>query len=175
MDEKVHLHPWYKAVLLLLNEMGVEYLLVGGYAARFYGVRRETRDLDLWVPPEPANAAQIARGLERVFGEVPQQVIQALSQPWRIVRLKLPPPTIEIVEPVIGQKAIVMESLPGNQPHEVEFLTIQTGLDFTSAYKNHEVADLEGIPVPIVSLADLKIIKKTGNRPKDQSDLEQLK
>src|SRR5512135_2603345 len=101
MIENLDLHPWFRCFLSLLNQHQVDYLLVGGHAARFYGVQRLARDLDLWVPIDAANSAKIGKALEALTGEVAPQILEALSTPWRIVRLWLPPLTIEIVQPII--------------------------------------------------------------------------
>ncbi len=45
----------------------VRYLVVGGWALAAHGVPRLTKDLDLWVWPESANAAAVVRSLEE-FG-----------------------------------------------------------------------------------------------------------
>jgi len=48
----------------LLNEKGVKYLVIGGYAVAFHGYPRYTKDLDLWVWLDPGNAAKVAEALE---------------------------------------------------------------------------------------------------------------
>lgn len=45
------LHPDFKEFLKLLNDNGVEYLIVGGYAVAHYGFVRATADIEIWVPP----------------------------------------------------------------------------------------------------------------------------
>ena len=50
----------FKEFLKLLNEHGVEYLLIGGYAVGYYGYPRATSDLDIWVCHSPdLNAEEI--------------------------------------------------------------------------------------------------------------------
>ena len=41
-----------------LNRARVEYLVVGAHAMAVHGVPRATGDLDVWVDPDPANAAK---------------------------------------------------------------------------------------------------------------------
>jgi hypothetical protein len=45
--------PPYKELLHILNELEVEYLIVGGYAVMKYTEPRYTKDLDVWVHNSP--------------------------------------------------------------------------------------------------------------------------
>jgi hypothetical protein len=61
----------YKSFVNLLNTIFFEYLLVGGFAVGYYGYKRSTRDLDLWIPTSPSNSEKsleicrtFVRGLE---------------------------------------------------------------------------------------------------------------
>ena len=46
---EIELPDDFKEFLKLLNEHGVEYLLIGGYAVGYYGYPRATNDLDIWI------------------------------------------------------------------------------------------------------------------------------
>ena len=169
------LHAWHRALIVLLNVKGVEYLLVGGYAVRFYGGKRETKDLDLWVPPgEPGNAARIGTALEELWGEIPGEVVEALAQPDRIVRVGLPGVRLEVLEPVIEARPVKLGSYKGKKSWQIEFLTIQSGVEFREAYAARQVGTVEGVEVSIVSLEHLKVIKASGGRQKDLVDLGDL-
>lgn len=50
------LNPDFKEFLQLLNAHEVRYLIVGGYAVAFHGHPRYTKDLDVWLWVDPANA-----------------------------------------------------------------------------------------------------------------------
>src|SRR4051812_24555686 len=39
------------SILRHLSQQEVRYLVIGGFAVRFYFRHRETRDLDIWVDP----------------------------------------------------------------------------------------------------------------------------
>jgi len=41
----------FSEFLIALNDHGVEYLLVGGYAVAYHGYPRATKDMDIWVAP----------------------------------------------------------------------------------------------------------------------------
>jgi hypothetical protein len=57
----------FKEFIQSLNDNGVRYLVIGGYAVAFHGYPRYTRDIDIWIEMSPDNAARIVRALVR-FG-----------------------------------------------------------------------------------------------------------
>jgi hypothetical protein len=61
----------FKEFAGLLNSIGVEYLVVGGYALAAHGHPRYTGDLDLWVRPVASNVEKLLDTLKRFgFGEI---------------------------------------------------------------------------------------------------------
>ena len=52
----------FKEFLKLLNDKGVRYLLIGGYAV---GHPRATNDMDIWIAIHPDNAQRVVNA--RVF------------------------------------------------------------------------------------------------------------
>lgn len=164
-----------KFFLTRLNGNGAEYLLVGGYAVRYYGFLRETRDLDLWVPAgRPDNAAKIVEALGELCAEIPPTTFAALQHPNRIIQILLPPARIDILDPILNQRPAVLESFTAPRAVQLELLTVQSGLDFQQAYAKRTTGVLDGISISIASLENIKMIKQAGNRPKDLLDLEQL-
>ncbi len=57
----------FSDLLRAFGDGGVRYLVVGGYAVMRYTEPRYTKDLDLWVDPEPGNAARVFAAL-KAFG-----------------------------------------------------------------------------------------------------------
>jgi hypothetical protein len=49
----------FKEFLKLLNENGVRYLLIGGYAVGYHGYPRATNDMDVWIAIHPDNAQRV--------------------------------------------------------------------------------------------------------------------
>ncbi|MGA2112231.1 MAG: hypothetical protein ABSG98_08800 [Anaerolineales bacterium] len=133
----------------MLHSHGVEYLLVGGYAVGLHGHPRATAGLDVWVGLGEENAGRLVEVLEK-FGFNPPQLSPGLFlQPDRVVRMGVPPVRIEI-------------------------LTTISGVDFPSCYARRQTKTLDGVPVSLISLADLKATKKAAGRHQDLSDLEHL-
>jgi hypothetical protein len=66
----------FKELLQIFEQFEVEYLIVGGYAVMAYSEPRYTKDLNVWVRPEPTNALKVFRGLAKFgapLGEVKPQ------------------------------------------------------------------------------------------------------
>src|SRR4051812_28029940 len=92
----------FKEFLQLLNSEGVKYLLVGGYAVAYYGYARATGDMDVWVAPEPRNAAKILEVLRRFgFGEAVASPDLFLKED-QVVRMGVPPMRIELLTTISG-------------------------------------------------------------------------
>ncbi len=176
-------------VLSLLHDHQVEYLLVGGYAVRFYGYLRATRDLDLWTSRHPTNVAKIVAALRDFAGYLQTEAIaEALMHERRIVRINLPTRCLEILDPLPGQRPQVLQSdcgeqatwdnsmgsTIGEQTAHIEFLTVQSGVTFDDCFMERIINHLEGIEVNIISLGHLKVLKQASGRPQDLEDLAHL-
>lgn len=55
------------AVLAALERAGVRYAVIGGIAMAAHGLDRGTRDLDLFVAPDPDNVERLRAALNSVF------------------------------------------------------------------------------------------------------------
>jgi hypothetical protein len=164
---------FYRAFLQELHEHEIRYLLVGGYAVRYYGYARKTSALDIWIPTDSANAAKVCDLCREVF-DMPDLPVEPLTTSWRMVNLTFAPSHAAILHPIIGTKPAMLAELVGSRM-AVKILTIQSGVDFESCYAARVLADAGGVPVSIVSLPHLKIIKgAVSERAKDQDDLEHL-
>lgn len=146
--EPHELHEDFKEFLKSLNSSGVKYLLIGGYAVGFHGYPRTTADLDVWIATGPENAARVSQALH-AFGFASGVSPQLFIQPDKVFRMGIPPVRIEL-------------------------LTSVSGLSFEEAYASRVSAEIDGIPVTLISLDDLKKNKKASGRHKDLSDLDHL-
>ena len=117
----------------LLSAFGaaeVRYLLVGGHAVAAHGRPRSTKDVDLWLGPEPDNVERAAQAL-LTFG-VPAEIAEALrtSGPDDIVWFGRPPLRIDL-----------LRSLPA--------------LEFDDAWSRRLVIELGEVQVPVIGKEDL--------------------
>lgn len=143
------LHDHFKEFLRLLNDHGVEYLLIGGYAVGLYGYPRATMDLDLWISASPENARNVSVAMQSFgfpAGSVPPSTFQ---DPDAIFRMGLPPVRIELSTSI-------------------------SGVQFADCWQRAALKMLDGVPVRVIGLADLKINKQASGRHKDLDDLEHL-
>jgi predicted nucleotidyltransferase len=143
------IHPDFRDLLSFFNSENVRYLILGGYAVNFYGHHRNTKDIDIWIATDPANAAGVSSALTR-FG------FAAASVP--VENFQIP------------EKVYVF----GREPLRVDILTGPTGIDFNECYPRRVEADLDGLRVTFISLDDLKTNKRASARTRDISDLENL-
>jgi predicted nucleotidyltransferase len=139
----------FKEFLKLLDEHRVDYLLIGGYAVGYYGYPRTTADMDVWVAVNQQNAEKLVRVLSE-FGMRSDEVTPTLFlEPGNIVRMGVPPVRIEVL-------------------NEID------GVDFSDCIKRATTAVLDGVPVRLISLRDLRRNKRESGRHKDLDDLEHL-
>jgi hypothetical protein len=57
------MNPDFRDLLAAFNARGVEFLIVGAHALAAHGLVRATKDLDIWVRPDPNNAARVIDAL----------------------------------------------------------------------------------------------------------------
>jgi hypothetical protein len=143
------LAPDFKEFLQLLRSAKIEYLLVGGYAVGHYGFPRATADLDIWVANHEENASKLVEVLRKFGFDVPALNKSLFQEPGHVVRMGVPPVRLEILSSI-------------------------DGVDFQNCYPRRQVAEIDGVEINIISLADLKANKRASGRHQDLSDLEKL-
>ena len=147
--DTIKLHPDFNAFLKLLNAKEVEYLLIGGYAVNLHGYPRSTDDIDVWVEMHPGNARRIVEALQEFGFTVPELNEQLFLTPGRIMRM-------------------------GRVPVRIEISTTISGVEFDECRERAILMDIDGVPVPVISLRDLRTNKKASGRDKDLVDLARL-
>jgi hypothetical protein len=139
----------FKEFIQSLNDNGVRYLVIGGYAVAFHGYPRYTRDIDIWIEMSPDNAARIVRALEQFgFGSLRLKEADFLT-PDQIIQLGYPPSRIDLI-------------------------TTASGVDFPDCYASRVDVELDDALVSFVSLEGLKRNKRASGRLQDLADLENL-
>jgi hypothetical protein len=146
---EIELPPDFKEFLRLLADKRVEYLLIGGYAVAFHGFPRATADMDIWIRKNSDNAQRMVEVL-LAFGFETHEISPALF---------------------LSDNCSVRMGIP---PMQIEVSTSISGVSFGECYDGRVVVDVEGIPVSIIGLEDLKLNKKAAGRHRDLDDLEHL-
>ena len=143
----IPLAPDFKEFLRLLNARHVKYLLVGGYAVSFHGYARSTADMDIWVRPDPDNAARLLDALHE-FGFAISDA-EALAKPDHMLGM-------------------------GLKPLRIKVLTSISGVEFDDCYANRVEAVIGDLTFAVIDLFHLRVNKAASGRHKDLDDLENL-
>jgi hypothetical protein len=143
------LHPDFRDLRAALADAAAEYLIIGGHAVAFHARPRFTKDIDLWIGTDAANAGRVELALTR-FG-VPDSVLAAFraAGPDEVVWLGSPPLRVDI-----------LRQLP---PH-----------GFEGAWARRVDTDWDGVPVHVIGLEDLIELKRRAGRDQDLLDVKEL-
>jgi hypothetical protein len=139
----------FKEFIELLNKHEVRYLVIGGYAVAVHGHPRYTKDLDIWVELESANAERLIDALtEFGFGSIGLTQADFLT-PGQVIQLGYP-------------------------PNRIDLLTTPDGVNFETCYSAKIEVEIGTIIVDFIDLENLKLNKKASGRLQDLADLERL-
>lgn len=138
-----------KQLFAALERNQAVYLVIGGYAARAYGVPRFTDDVDLFIESAPENIRRVMDALARL-GSDQAQIFNAMNS--SIITF------LEIDD--LPLKTDIMVNVPG--------------LDFASAWQQVKTHHLEEQKVYLVSRADLIKSKRAAGRWQDLEDIKAL-
>ncbi|MBM3920455.1 MAG: hypothetical protein FJ347_04420 [Sphingomonadales bacterium] len=138
-------------VLALLLEDNVEFLVVGGFAVNFYGYRRTTGDVDLWLKPDNQNKLKL---------------IEAFNK-------------LEIEETdILYLKSLNFESHLafhiGEEPSRIDFLTHINGVEWSKAWEAKTAVKIEKLDIPFIHKNHLIESKIMTGRAQDIADIEGL-
>ena len=149
MAKLMALNPDFKEFIQLLNAHNVRYLVVGGYAVAFHGYPRNTKDIDIWLWLDPANADRLLRALADFgFASLGFRAADFL-EPDQIIQLGYPPARIDL-------------------------LTTIPGVDFEDCYASRLEVQVGDVTVNLIDLENLKRNKRASGRRQDLLDLENL-
>jgi hypothetical protein len=146
---KRQLTPEFREFLACLNRAGVEYLLVGGFAVNHYGYHRSTEDIDFWIAVTNANFDRLLAAVRDFFGGD----LEGLDKKF-----------------IQENEAVYF----GGVPNKIEVFKHCSGLEFSQAYPRRVETMIDGEPVKLICLADLKTNKRASGRNKDLADLDNL-
>jgi hypothetical protein len=134
-------------VCALLNAEEARYVVVGATAMQLWGTSRSTRDIDILIEPSIGNAERVLRAL-----------------------CALPFGVAKDIEPrdLVSRPVTMIGDTPN-----VDVLTRAWNLQWSEAEQGLAVFEVEGVPVPAVSIANLIASKRTG-RPQDVADIQVL-
>ena len=143
------LPPDFRELLEEFARDAVEFLLVGGYAVAFHGRPRSTKDIDILLAGSSENLRRVAAALTR-FG-APPNVVRAIE--------------------TMGDADVVFMGQP---PLRIDFMRAIDGVEPRMLFDDAVAAELDGVPVRVISLPHLIRNKRATGRPQDLIDAEFL-
>jgi hypothetical protein len=143
----------FKELFAILNAAKVRYLVVGGYAVSFHAQPRATKDLDLLVKPDHANAEALYRALSEFGAPLEGLKPSDFAEAGSFFRMGTPPLMVDILPEI-------------------------SGVDFDSAWSRRVEATIDiaaGVVAPFISGDDLIAAKLAAGRKQDLADVAAIR
>lgn len=140
----------FKDLLRILAECEVRYLVAGGYAVIHHSQPRYTKDIDIWIEPDRANARRLMRAFQS-FGI----------------------PLLGLAEDDFATTGTQLSL--GVAPSRIDLLTTIPGLEFSAAWDNRVISTEVDFPIYYLGKSDLIISKQTAGRLQDLADIDELR
>lgn len=141
----------YEEFLESLNAHEVRYLVVGAHAVAFHARPRATKDLDVFIDPDPANGERTLTAIRDFLGSDLGLTVEDLIEAGTIVQLGVAPSRIDILAS-LGH----------------------TG-DFEAAWAARAEGRFSNVPTRYLSLDDLIREKEAIARDQDLADVRVLR
>jgi hypothetical protein len=153
-----------EAIIKALNTANVQYLIVGGLAVNAHGFARMTRDVDIVLHLDPANAL---RGLQSLFQIGYQMAVPARAEDFADSATR---------EQWRTQKNMIVLKLWSDEHQRTPIdIFIYEPFDFLDELKHSLFIELgPDIIAPVVSLPTLLAMKRSAARPQDLIDIAEL-
>jgi predicted nucleotidyltransferase len=143
----------FKELLSVFNAHNVKYLIVGGYAVSFHAQPRATKDLDLFIKADPANAKATYAALASFGAPLGSFNVEDLSDPRKFIRF--------------GREPVAVDILPGID-----------GVVFDEAWERRVRGVIDaatGLTASFISKVDLIASKLAAGRMRDLADVEEMR
>lgn len=136
----------FEDLLDLFARHEVRYLIIGGLAFIFHAKPRYTKDIDLWIDPDPANVERANRAL----ADYGSPFLLATGRRDEVVQL-------------------------GVAPNRIDLLQEPNGLDFATAWSRRVESRYGRAPASWIDLDGLIEIKSAIDHPRHQEDARVLR
>jgi hypothetical protein len=143
----------FRDLLAAFNAHRVKYLIVGGYAVSLHAQPRTTKDLDLFLEPQPANGKAVFNALADFGAPISDFKPEDFSDAKCFIRF-------------------------GREPQAVDLMSEIEGIDFDSAWHRRVEVVLDqssGLIANFLSREDLIASKLASGRLRDLADVEELR
>ncbi len=154
----------FRTIFMELNNLGIDYLVVGGLAVNLHGVPRMTYDIDLMILLQPKNILKLVSKLTQ-WGYRPKIPVDPKSLANEKKRNEW------ILEKGMRALNFYSEILPIG---EID-LILDSPIPYDHLKSRAVKIELQEEKIPIVSLLDLIELKQRAGRKQDLSDVEHLR
>jgi hypothetical protein len=96
------MHKDFKDLLSAFNAHSVRYLIVGGYAYARYTEPRTTKDLDLFIRPDPANAIAVYQALAEFGANLAEATVADFARAGTIFQIGVAPFRVALICDIDG-------------------------------------------------------------------------
>ncbi len=154
----------YESILAALQADGVRYVIAGGFAVNLHGFLRFTKDLDLLIDLEPANA------------NLAMQVLGDCG-----LKARVPVPLTDFADAdkrhdwAEHRNMLVFQVWHPDDPFCTVDVFIRNPIDFDDLWKRSVAASLGSTECRIAGIEDLIAMKTLAGRPQDLRDIEELR
>lgn len=145
------MYPDFKELLSRFNDHKVKYLVVGGYAVSFHAQPRATKDLDIFIKANAANAVAVYAALAEFGAPLDELTPEDFIEKGKFYRMGHPPLMIDILPEI-------------------------SGIDFDTAWEKRIDVEIDaGLQVPFIDANSLISAKLASGRPEDLADVAALR
>lgn len=95
-------HADFEDFFRLLNEHGVEYMIVGGYAVAYHGYPRFTKDVDVFYANTRVNAQRLQSVLVAFGFQASSIPLEVIEKPNAVLSIGLEPVRIDLLNAIAG-------------------------------------------------------------------------
>jgi len=143
------MNPDFRDLLAAFNARGVDFLIVGAHALAAHGLVRATKDLDVWVRPDPLNAERVLGALAAFGAPLQDLTVDDLSRPGLIFQI-------------------------GVEPIRIDVITAIDGVTFPEAWEQRVCARFADQEAAVLSREHLLVNKRAAGREQDLLDVKWL-
>jgi hypothetical protein len=153
------MYPDLKDLLSVLNENGVKYLVVGGYAVSLYSEPRANKDLDIFIKADPENAGLLYAALARFGAPLEGLTAADFAERGPFLRMGREPVAVDI-----------LTEIPGVDFDEAWVDRVEHPLDPTCDWNAHFISRKHLVEAKLAAgrpqdLADVAAIRRAGDQP----------
>jgi hypothetical protein len=143
------MNPDFRDLLAAFNVRGVDFVVVGAHALAAHGLVRATKDLDVWIRPDPVNAERVLAALADFGAPLQDLTLDDLSRPGLVFQI-------------------------GVDPIRIDILTAIDGVEFSEAWAQRVPARFAEQDASVLSRGHLIVNKRATGREQDLLDVKWL-